>query len=831
MKARLSGLPLSLHPSSFILPMSLTLDTPVLGLPQQGIARLGAQTARRLALAVANVSGARDASEVTVEDLLNYLPMRYEDRSNLARIESLRDGVEASLELYVRVSGGFQVGKNRGPKAPPLYIFEVTAGDPERTGKPVVVWWFVSGRQAQRIVAYYRQRFARGARFVAFGRWEWDARRNTFALRLNKPDELEMLPGTFTPPENALIRLAEQGQTHDGPNGAGFDAAGESGKTGDARAPSDVRTSSAASEGGADEDEEVSDESADESSVDEPTDPALAAIHVGRRVPVYRKLGEFRTKRLREIMHAVLARLGDEAFTETLPAELIKRQHLASRADAIRRIHFPAEDAPLAEYERARSPAHLRLIFEEFFWVALAIAIRRDERVKEPKGALIEVTPRARARILSVLPFELTAAQERAIARILEDMQSDVPMNRLLQGDVGSGKTAVALLSMLAAMENGYQAALMVPTEILAEQHARNIKRLLARTPFRVELLVGSLKASEKRRLHKEIAAGEVHAVVGTHALIQEAVSFGKLGLVVIDEQHRFGVLQRAALRERGFNPDVLVMTATPIPRSLAMTVYGDLDVSVIDELPPGRTPVKTVVVGEDKRAGVYKGIEREVRAGRQVYVVYPLVEESEKMDLKDATRMYEHLRDRVFPVFAVGLLHGKMKPSEKEETMRRFVSGEIQVLVATTVVEVGVDVPNASVMIVEHAERFGLSQLHQLRGRVGRGAEQSYCVLMSSERQTSVAQQRLGIMAETNDGFRIAEKDLELRGPGEVMGTRQSGVPTFRVGNLVRDIQILEDARREAEHYLTTRRHTRETSRLIERVRADARFGLAAIG
>jgi len=799
--------------------MALALDTPVLQLPQHGIARLGAQTARRLALALANVSGARDASEVSVEDLLNYLPMRYEDRSNLARIADLRDGVEASLELYVRVAGGFQVGKNRGPKAPPLFIFEVTAGDPEKTGKPVVVWWFVSGRQAQRIVAYYRQRFTRGARFVAFGKWEWDARRNTFALRLNKPDELEMLPGTFTPPENALIRLAEQGETQNGSGGADFDAGIEGKKTGGG--------GDADAAGGVDDDEEV----ADESAVDEATDPALAAIHVGRRVPVYRKLGEFRTKRLREIMHAVLGRLDDGAFKETLPADLIKRQHLASRADALRRIHFPAEDAPLAEYERARSPAHLRLIFEEFFWVALAIAIRRAERVKEPKGALIEVTPRVRASILSVLPFELTNAQERAVTRILDDMQSDVPMNRLLQGDVGSGKTAVALLSMLAALENGYQAALMVPTEILAEQHARNIKRLLAKTPYRVELLVGSLKASEKKRLHRDLAAGEVHAAVGTHALIQEAVSFTKLGLVVIDEQHRFGVLQRAALRERGFNPDVLVMTATPIPRSLAMTVYGELDVSVIDELPPGRTPIKTVVVGEDKRAGVYKGIEREVRSGRQVYVVYPLVEESEKMDLKDATRMYEHLRDRVFPVFAVGLLHGRMKAGEKEEVMRRFVAGEIQVLVATTVVEVGVDVPNASVMIVEHAERFGLSQLHQLRGRVGRGAEQSYCVLMSSDKQTSVAQQRLGIMAETNDGFRIAEKDLELRGPGEVMGTRQSGVPTFRVGNLVRDIQILEDARREAEHYLTTRRHTRETSRLIERVRADARFGLAAIG
>ncbi|HEX8721200.1 MAG TPA: ATP-dependent DNA helicase RecG [Pyrinomonadaceae bacterium] len=783
--------------------MSLSLDTPVLGLAEQGIARLGAQTARRLALALANVAGKRDAAEVTVEDLLNYLPMRYEDRSNLARISDLADGVEASLDLYVRVAGGFQVGRNRGPKAPPLYIFEVTASDPERTGKPVVVKWFVSGRQAGRIVAYHRQRFQRGARFIAFGKWEWDARVNTFSLMLSKPDELEMLPGTFVPPENALIRLAEQaGGDSDG--GTLADDVGAEGED----------------EGGADED-----------AVDEVTDPALAAIHVGRRVPVYRKLGEFRTKRLREIVHAVLARLDDAAFEETLPAELIERQRLASRADATRRIHFPSDDAPLAEYERARSPAHLRLIFEEFFWVALAIGLRRGERVKEPKGALIEVTPRVRERIEGVLPFSLTGAQERAVTRILEDMQSDVPMNRLLQGDVGSGKTAVALLAMLAAMENGYQAALMAPTEILSEQHARNIRRMLAPTAYRVELLTGSLKAAEKRRLQKDLAGGEIHAAVGTHALIQEAVAFSKLGLVVIDEQHRFGVLQRAALRERGFNPDVLVMTATPIPRSLAMTVYGDLDVSVIDELPPGRTPVKTVVVGEDKRAGVYRGIEREVRAGRQAYVVYPLVEESEKMDLKDATRMFEHLRDRVFPHFAVGLLHGKMKPAEKDEVMRLFVSGETQVLVATTVVEVGVDVPNASVMVVEHAERFGLSQLHQLRGRVGRGAEQSYCVLMASDRQTSVAQQRLGIMEETSDGFRIAEKDLEIRGPGEVMGTRQSGVPTFRVGNLVRDIQILEEARREAEHYLTTRRHTRETSRLVARVRADARFGLAVIG
>ena len=787
----------------------ITLDTPVSILYQRGIPRMGQATARKLALALASLAGKTDASEATVEDLLNYLPMRYEDRSNLARISDLSDGMEASLELYVRVAGGFQVGKNRSPKAPKLFIFEITASDPERTSKPVVVWWFVSGRAAQRIIAYNRQRFERGARFIAFGRWEWDTRRNTFSLRLNKPDELEMLPGTWTPPEHALLRLAEE----DAAKETGGDSDGSSGG-GDAAA------------GMNDADEEGFEE--EDESVD---DPALAAIHVGRRVPVYRKLGEFRSKRLREIMHAVLAGMDDEAITETLPDDLRGRQHLIGRAEAIRRIHFPAEDVALAEYERARSPAHLRLIFEEFFWVALALLIRRGERIKEPKGACIEITERVRARLEAILPFRLTSAQERVIARIFDDMQSDAPMNRLLQGDVGSGKTIVALQAMLAAMENGYQSALMVPTEILAEQHARNIKRLLARTPYRVELLTGSLRATEKRRLHKDVAAGDVHACIGTHALIQEAVAFHKLGLVVIDEQHRFGVLQRAELRTRGFNPDVLVMTATPIPRSLAMTAYGDLDVSVIDELPPGRTPIKTVVVGEDQRAGVYKGVEREVRAGRQAYVVYPLVEESEKMDLKDATRMYEQLRDRVFPTFAVGLLHGKMKAAEKDDVMRRFVSGEIQILVATTVVEVGVDVPNASVMVIEHAERFGLSQLHQLRGRVGRGAEQSFCVLLASEKRTSVARERLGIMEETSDGFRIAEKDLELRGPGEVMGTRQSGLPTFRVGNLVRDVEILEEARREADYYLTARRMTRETSRLVERVRADARFGLAAVG
>jgi ATP-dependent DNA helicase RecG len=371
----------------------------------------------------------------------------------------------------------------------------------------------------------------------------------------------------------------------------------------------------------------------------------------------------------------------------------------------------------------------------------------------------------------------------------------------------------------------------MAPTEILAEQHARNIKRILARTPYRVELLTGSTKGKKKKELYQAIADGDVDLVVGTHALIQESVEFHKLGLVIIDEQHRFGVLQRAELIKRGYNPDVLVMTATPIPRSLAMTIYGDLDVSVIDELPPGRTPIKTALRSEAARPQIYRFIAGEVRAGRQVYVVYPLVEESEKMDLLNATQMAEHLQKVVFPKFRVGLLHGQMKSEEKDDVMRRFVSGEIQVLVATTVVEVGVDVPNATVMLIEHAERFGLAQLHQLRGRVGRGAEKSYCILLAKENSSNDARERLSIMVQTTDGFKIAEKDLELRGPGELMGTRQSGVPAFRVGNLVRDQKILEAARHEVEQLLAHGRTTPEIKSLIQHVRRQPKFGLASVG
>lgn len=742
---------------------SISLNTRTLDLATAGIPRLGVQSARKLALALTEVSPGKDINSTTVEDLLSYLPIRYEDRSMMTEIRHLRHELEASLDLTVRICGGFQVRNRRNFKQR-LYKFEISATDQGRSGRPVVVWEFVSGPRAQQIIKYYSEKFTPGTRFIAFGKWEWDARRGTYSLRLNRPDELELISKS--------------------------------------------------------EDEEGGE-----------SDPSLAAIHVGRRVPVYRKLGDFRSKRLREIVHEVLARLPDKSIEETLPIDMRSRNKLSDRAATLRNVHFPNDETPLDEYERMRSPAHVRLIFEEFFWVALGLALKRGKMARQTKGTVIKTDKQVLARVASVLPFKLTGAQKRVVREILNDMRSDAPMNRLLQGDVGSGKTIVAMIAMMIAMENGYQAVLMAPTEILAEQHSRNIKRILARSPYRVELLTGSQKTVDKKRLQQAITAGEVDCSIGTQALIQDGVGFKKLGLVVIDEQHRFGVMQRAELRGRGTNPDVLVMTATPIPRSLAMTVYGDLDVSIIDEMPPGRTQIKTQVFGEEDRLEVKRLITREVKQGRQVYVVYPLVEESEKMDLKDATRRYEYLRDKVFPRLSVGLLHGRMKPEEKEDVMRRFVAGETNILVSTTVIEVGVDVPNASVMIVEHAERFGLSQLHQLRGRVGRGAEQSYCLLLASDKQTIVARERLGIMEETNDGFRIAEKDLELRGPGEVMGTRQSGLPDFRVANLVRDLKILELAKKEAEFYVGKRKSSAEAAKLIKRVQNDARIKLAAVG
>lgn len=756
--------------------MRLKLDTPVIELHRHGIAKLTSATSRKLAVSLASHAATAIVDDVTIEDLLNYFPARYEDRSHFLSIDKLADGLEAAVEIFVRNAVGTRVGRSRDPRKPPLYLFEITGGDAERRLQPVIIKWFVSGKNAKQILEWYEDRFKRGTRFVAYGRWETD-NRGTLTLKLAKPEELEILP----PKEGALF------EAHD--------------KT-----------------GGNDEPEE------------DISDPTLATIHTGR-VPIYRKLGNFQTKRLREIIHAVLKTIDRASIVDDLPRDLLERQNLVSLGTALDEIHFPPDDVSIAEYEMFRSRAHRRLIFDEFFWLSFSMQLLRGEREKEPKGAVIEITEKTKARLKALLPFALTGAQKKVIGEIFGDLKSDKPMNRLLQGDVGSGKTIVAFLAMFAAMENGYQTALMAPTEILAEQHLRNARRVFGESGYRVEVLVGGMRATQKRKIQEALAAGEIDMVIGTHAIIQEGVRFCSLGLAVIDEQHRFGVLQRANLRALGLNPDILVMTATPIPRSLAMTVYGDLDVSVIDELPPGRTPIKTVVCGEDKRHGVYKGIEREIKLGRQAYVVYPLIEQSEKLDLKAATKMYEDLRTRVFPHLSVGLLHGKMKPAEKDAIMHEFVEGRLNILVSTTVIEVGVDVPNASLMVIEHAERFGLSQLHQLRGRVGRGAEQSYCVLLTGDKKTAVAKERLGIMEQTSDGFKIAEKDLQIRGQGEILGTRQSGMQTFRLANIVRDLDLLVAARSEAREYLTRKRLSPETSGLIKRARAYKNVRLGRVG
>ncbi|MEP6788101.1 MAG: ATP-dependent DNA helicase RecG [Acidobacteriota bacterium] len=758
--------------------MKLTLTTPILEFPRHDIAKLSPAMTQKLAVALASFANKTDPAAATVEDLLNYFPARYEDRSNFLSIDHLEAGMEAAVELYVRTANGVQVGKNRARGKPPLYIFEITGGDLQREHRPVTVKWFVSGKGAGDIINWYRDRFPRGTRLVAYGLWDEDNRGQLF-LKIAKPDEIEILP-----------------------SGSDGDSFGLLEKIPDPRPDED----------------------------DDTLDPALATIHTGR-VPIYRKLGPFQTKRLREIIHSVIDNLDRSSVPDNMPGELLERHQLISRSQALVDLHFPLEGTSVADYERFRSPAQQRLIFDEFFWLSFSMQLLRGERQKEPKGTIIEITDPTKQRLKQILPFTLTDAQKKVIGEIFDDLKSDAPMNRLIQGDVGSGKTIVAFLAIFAVMENGYQAALMAPTEILAEQHFRNAKNIFDGTGYRVEMLTGSTKAAEKRKIHEALAAGEIDLIIGTHAIIQDAVRFSKLGLAVIDEQHRFGVMQRAQLRALGFNPDVLVMTATPIPRSLAMTVYGDLDVSIIDELPPGRTPIKTVVCGEDKRPGVYRGIDREIKLSRQIYIVYPLIEESEKSDLKAATIMYEDIRTRVFPQYTVGLLHGRMKAAEKEGVMREFVAGNLDILVSTTVIEVGVDVPNASLMVVEHAERFGLSQLHQLRGRVGRGAEQSFCVLLTDFKKTAVAKERLGIMEATSDGFKIAEKDLEIRGQGEILGTRQSGIQNFRIGNIVRDLDILIAARKEAEEYLTNRRMSPETSAMVKIARSDKNTRLASIG
>jgi len=515
-------------------------------------------------------------------------------------------------------------------------------------------------------------------------------------------------------------------------------------------------------------------------------------IHTSRIVPVYKVTEGVSTKQLRLLIYKAINSHND-LIVDYMPTEIIERNSLMPLGDCIREIHFPGESADIDLLNRGVSPAHKRLAFDELFLLELGLAImKRREKVEhglsfKDGGDLVE-------RFIKGLPFELTSAQERVIGQIMNDMESPLPMNRLVHGEVGCGKTVVAVAAMLKAAGSGYQSCLMAPTEILAEQHYINIRRMVDGLGLNVVMLT----SGTRDRPLEEIQRGEVHIVIGTHALIQERVRFNRLGLAVIDEQHRFGVIQRASLRQKGINPDMLVMTATPIPRTLALTLYGDLDISVIDELPPGRKPVRTKVFFPSMKERVYSLIEGELSKGRQAYVVYPMIEGSERLDLKTAIDGAEAFR-RIFPHRRVGLIHGRMGASEREMIMLKFKSGEIDILVATTVIEVGVDVPNASLMLIVHAERFGLAQLHQLRGRIGRGEHESYCILMAYPPFNEEAQQRLKAMESTCDGFRIAEEDLAIRGPGEFFGTRQSGMPDLRVASIIRDIDLLEMSRREA--------------------------------
>jgi ATP-dependent DNA helicase RecG len=554
-----------------------------------------------------------------------------------------------------------------------------------------------------------------------------------------------------------------------------------------------------------------------------------ATIHTGRIVPVYEKAGAMTPKMQRRLVYEVLSRLPDD-LGDPFPADVRGRMTLPARREALVEAHFPPPGTSIELLNRFRTPAQLRLIFEEFFLFQLGVLMRRRSAIRESKPVAVKVDDRIRECARKILPFRLTEGQRAALKEIVDDMQRPQPMNRLLQGDVGAGKTIVALLAALVAMENGLQVAFMAPTEILAEQHFLSLRRLLEASRFRVELLTGTTAGLRRRDLLARLAAGDIHLVVGTHALVQGTVNFHSLGLAVIDEQHRFGVMQRATLRSKGLHPDVLVMTATPIPRTLALTVYGDLDVSVMRDMPPGRRAIMTTVKPESRRADIYDLVREQLEAGRQAYVVYPLVEESEKIDLKAATEMADHLAQEVFPEFSVALLHGRMKQDAKDRVMRSFAAGATHVLVSTTVIEVGIDVPNATAMVIEHAERFGLSQLHQLRGRVGRGVHQSHCILLYQYPISKQGKARLAALADTNDGFEISERDLQLRGPGDFFGTRQSGLPTLRSGDLLRDHSLMERAREEAVQYLDG---AAMTPAILESLRQTwpTRFGLMDVG
>jgi ATP-dependent DNA helicase RecG len=566
-----------------------------------------------------------------------------------------------------------------------------------------------------------------------------------------------------------------------------------------------------------------------------------SALEVGRIVPIYESAmqGKLSSRWFRRILRTALESLPPE-LPDAIPAAVRRRLNLLPPLEALWKAHWPEPGESFDALQKARTPAHMRLIFEELFFVELGLELKRRQQ-KAQTGIAFSLDDRARDAIKRALPFHPTNAQKRVLGGIAADMAQPHPMRRLLQGDVGSGKTIVALQSAIIAIENGYQVALMAPTEILATQHYLSARRILEPLGYRIVLLTGSLEDDRKRNIRRHIAQGNAQLVIGTHALIQGSVEFDRLGLVVVDEQHRFGVLQRFKLMKKGApeeaaEPHVLVMTATPIPRTLALTLYGDLDISILDELPPGRTPIVTRRVSDEREEEVWAFVRKQVEAGRQAYVVYPVIEENEENEIKAATKMHKELSARVFAGLRVELLHGRMDSEDKDRIMQAFQAGVIKVLVSTTVIEVGVDVANANVMVVEHAERFGLAQLHQLRGRIGRGTAKSFCVLMTGGKVSEEGERRLDAMVRTNDGFQIAELDLELRGPGEFFGTRQAGTPNFQVANLIRDRELLEAAKREAGAVLAgpnSEISREEIDRALAHMRTRGRlaYGLVEVG
>jgi ATP-dependent DNA helicase RecG len=700
----------------------------------------------------------------TVDDLLHYLPFRYEDRLNPRGIAELRAGEMATVIAEVRSSGLLRTRR--------MPIFELTAGQGRARLKCI---WFNA--------PYLRDRFKPGQILALYGKVEQEPKGS--GLQLLQPD---------------------------------FEIIGEA--TGAQPAAGDQKVHE--------------------------------SLEIGRIVPIYESAGQGRlTPRwFRRIIHTALENLPPET-PDPIPQAVRKRLSLISPREALWRVHWPPPGESWEDLRSSRTAAHVRLIFEELFFVELALELKRRQQ-KAQTGVAFRLDERARHAIKKVLPFHPTAAQKRALKEIAADMEKGSPMRRLLQGDVGSGKTIVAFEAAIIAMENGFQVALMAPTEILAQQHYFSARRILEPAGYRVVLLTGSLEDDRKREIRRHISQGNAQLVIGTHALIEKNVGFTKLGLVIVDEQHRFGVLQRFKLMKKSAEPgvsgaagnsaedaeepDVLVMTATPIPRTLALTLYGDLDVSVIDEMPPGRMPVITRRISDERAPEVWDFVRKQVDRGHQTYVVYPVIEEQEESELKAAMKMYKELGSRIFPDLKVGLLHGRLDADRKEQVMRMFQNGELNILVATTVIEVGVDVPNAAVMVIEHAERFGLAQLHQLRGRIGRGAAKSYCILMTGGKVSEDGERRLDAMVRTHDGFQIAELDLELRGPGEFFGTRQAGMPNFQVANLIRDRQLLEAAKFEAAATMAGSEggvSKEEISRAIRHMRArwPRTYGLVEVG